>query len=76
LDLIIAVDTSVCHLSGALARPTWTLLPFAPDFRWMIERDDSPWYPTMRLFRQPKLRDWDSVIQNLKTELLRFGAGG
>jgi hypothetical protein len=52
LDLIITVDTSVAHLAGALGRPIWVLLPFAPDWRWMLDRADSPWYPTMRLFRQ------------------------
>ena len=52
LDLVITVDTSVAHLAGALGRPTWVLLPFAPDYRWLLDRDDSPWYPTLRLFRQ------------------------
>ena len=62
LDLVISVDTSVAHLAGALARPTWLLLPFDADWRWMLERDDSPWYPTMNLFRQPTLGDWESVV--------------
>ncbi len=62
LDLIISVDTSIVHLAGALARPCWVLLPFAPDWRWMLGRDDSPWYPTMRLFRQPRPRDWSAVV--------------
>jgi len=65
LDLIITVDTSIAHLAGALARPTWVLLPFAPDWRWQLDRDDSPWYPTLRLFRQPRPRDWQSVVERL-----------
>jgi len=69
LDLIISVDTAVAHLAGALGKPVWTLLPFVPDWRWMLDRDDSPWYPTMRLFRQPKLGDWDSVIHRVADEL-------
>lgn len=62
LDLVISVDTAVAHLAGALARPVWTLLPFAPDWRWLLGREDSPWYPTMRLFRAPRPRDWGSLI--------------
>jgi hypothetical protein len=62
LDLIISVDTSVAHLAGALARPVWTLLPFNADWRWMLDRSDSPWYPTMRLFRQSMRGDWTGVM--------------
>lgn len=69
LDLVITVDTSVAHLAGALGRPTWLLLPSVPDFRWMLDREDSPWYPTMRLFRQPQARDWESVFTNVETAL-------
>jgi tetratricopeptide (TPR) repeat protein len=69
LDLTMSVDTSVVHLAGALGKPIWTLLPFAPDWRWMLNREDSPWYPTMRLFRQPSPGDWNSVIKKVSEEL-------
>jgi tetratricopeptide (TPR) repeat protein len=62
LDLVITVDTAVAHLAGALGKPAWVLLPFAPDWRWLMARDDSPWYPTLRLFRQPRIGDWEAVI--------------
>ncbi|MSO93926.1 MAG: glycosyltransferase family 41 protein [Rhodospirillales bacterium] len=66
LDLVISVDTAVAHLAGALGRPVWTLVPYAPDWRWLVGRDDSPWYPTMRLFRQSTPRDWDGVIAHVR----------
>jgi hypothetical protein len=69
LDLIISVDTSVAHLAGALGLPTWLLLPFAPDWRWMLDRDDSPWYPTMTLFRQRRRRDWLPVLKKVREAL-------
>jgi hypothetical protein len=69
LDLVITVDTAVAHLAGALARPVWTLLPVAPDWRWMLERDDSPWYPTMRLFRQASRGDWAGVFARVEAAL-------
>ncbi|NWF75663.1 MAG: tetratricopeptide repeat protein [Nitrospirae bacterium] len=75
LDLVISVDTSVAHLAGALGKPVWTLLPYAPDWRWLLDREDSPWYPTMRLFRQPKMRDWDSVIRRVVEELRALSKG-
>jgi tetratricopeptide (TPR) repeat protein len=75
LDLIISVDTAVAHLAGALGKPVWTLLPFAPDWRWMLNREDSPWYPTMRLFRQPSPGDWQSVIEKVEEELRLFIKG-
>jgi ADP-heptose:LPS heptosyltransferase len=62
MDLLITVDTMAAHLAGALGRPVWTLLPLEADWRWMIEREDSPWYPTMRLFRQKTSGDWNSVV--------------
>ncbi|MEG4806376.1 TIGR03032 family protein [Microcoleus sp. F8-D3] len=71
LDLVITVDTSVAHLAGALGKPVWTLLCYSPDWRWMLERSDTPWYPTMRLFRQSKPRDWVEVF-NLVTEALNI----
>jgi ADP-heptose:LPS heptosyltransferase len=72
LDLIISVDTAAAHLAGALGRPTWTLLPFVADWRWGLEGEMTPWYPTMRLFRQAEAGAWSSVVQRAREELLRF----
>jgi len=69
LDLVITVDTSVAHLAGALGCPTWILLPYTPDYRWLLDRDDSPWYPTVRLFRQTASRDYATVIERVRVEL-------
>jgi len=69
LDLVIAVDTAVAHLAGALGKPVWLLTPFAPDWRWMLEREDSPWYPTMRLFRQSRRGDWGGVLARVSEAL-------
>jgi tetratricopeptide (TPR) repeat protein len=69
LDLLITADTAAAHLAGALGCPVWCLIPFRPDWRWQIGRDDSPWYPTMRLFRQPAIGDWSSVIERVTREL-------
>jgi hypothetical protein len=74
LDLVIACDTSVAHLSGALARPLWLLLPFMPDWRWMHDRTDTPWYPTARLFRQQALNDWGGVIERVREALASCNA--
>ncbi len=72
LDLLITVDTAVAHLAGAMGKQVWLLIPFVPDWRWMLERFDSPWYPTMRLFRQKSVGDWEEVLQRARGELARF----
>lgn len=69
LDLLITSDTAVAHLAGALGVPTWLLTSFAADWRWLLDRDDSPWYPTLRLFRQNRIDDWDEVFDRMRTEL-------
>jgi tetratricopeptide (TPR) repeat protein len=69
LDLVISVDTSIAHLAGALARPLWVLLPYAPGWRWLLDRTDSPWYPTARLFRQPRPGDWGAVVTEVARAL-------
>jgi tetratricopeptide (TPR) repeat protein len=71
MDLVIAVDTSVAHLAGALGKPVFILLPLCPDWRWLTDREDSPWYPTARLFRQPRVGDWASVIGRVAQELAK-----
>jgi hypothetical protein len=72
LDLILTVDTSIAHLAGALGKPVWTMLPCAPDWRWMEERDDSPWYPAMRLFRVPARAQWKPLLETIALQLKRF----
>jgi tetratricopeptide (TPR) repeat protein len=76
LDLVISVDTSIVHLAGALGRPTWILLPYTPDYRWLLDRDDSPWYPTARLFRQTATREYESVLERVRDELLALVSAG
>ncbi|QCO09875.1 tetratricopeptide repeat protein [Azospirillum brasilense] len=75
IDLVITVDTAVAHLAGSLGRPTWVLLPFAPDWRWMLGRTDSPWYPTVRLFRQSRVGDWSGPVSEVVRELQRLADG-
>ncbi len=72
LDLVISIDTAVAHLAGALGKPVWILLPFSSDWRWLLDRDDSPWYPTARLFRQDETRAWDTVIARVRAALKGF----
>jgi hypothetical protein len=71
LDLVISVDTAVVHLAAALGKPVWMLDRFRPCWRWLTDREDSPWYPTLRLFRQPSPGDWQAVVERVKTELCR-----
>ena len=72
LDLIVSVDTAVAHLAAALARPVIMAIPFVPDWRWLLAREDSPWYPTVRLVRQTRPQDWDGVVTKLAATLTRF----
>jgi Flp pilus assembly protein TadD len=75
LDLLISTDTSVPHLAGALARPVWVMLAFVPDWRWMLDRETSPWYPTMQLFRQRARGAWDDVVQRVRVDLQSVQGG-
>jgi tetratricopeptide (TPR) repeat protein len=75
LDLMICVDTAAAHLAGAMGKPVWLLLPFDPDWRWLLGREDSPWYPTMRLFRQQEPRNWPQVIERVAADLRLFLVG-
>ncbi|NET28231.1 tetratricopeptide repeat protein [Okeania sp. SIO1I7] len=72
LDLVITIDTVICHLAGALGKPVWVILNFDSDWRWMLDRNDSPWYPTARLFRQTKIGDWDSLFIEVKQALIEL----
>jgi hypothetical protein len=74
LDLVITVDTAVAHLAGALGKPVWVALQFMPDWRWGLDGETTPWYPSMRLFRQPALDDWQAVFERMTSELARFAA--
>lgn len=70
LDLLITCDTAVAHVAGALGRPVWTMLAHSAGWRWMLDRTDTPWYPTMRLFRQPRAGDWQAVAAEVERELI------
>jgi hypothetical protein len=72
LDLVVAVDTGVAHLAGALAKAVWVMLPYNPDWRWLLDRDDSPWYPTATLFRQDETRAWESVLRPIRSALRQY----
>jgi len=79
VDLVITIDTSIANLAGAMSRPTWVLLPFSADWRWMVSGENSPWYPTARLFRQPAPGNWDGVVTQVVQALKDFrpaAAGG
>ncbi len=72
MDVIISVDTSVAHLAGALGKHVWILLPYIPDWRWLLDRNDSPWYPTAKLYRQEKIGDWAGVLEIIKSDLMKL----
>jgi ADP-heptose:LPS heptosyltransferase len=77
MDLVISIDTSAAHLAGAMGKPTWVLLPHLPDWRWLLDRSDSPWYPSMRLYRQEEVGAWHPVLQRMNHALIQlFPAGG
>lgn len=69
MDVVISVDTSVAHLAAALGKPTWVLLPFSPDWRWLLDQEDSPWYPSAKLYRQEKMGDWSGVLSRVREGL-------
>jgi ADP-heptose:LPS heptosyltransferase len=75
LDLVITSDTALAHLAGALGKPVWLALSLAPEWRWLLEREDSPWYPSMRLFRQTRFGDWNGVFERVAGAALAFAGG-
>jgi ADP-heptose:LPS heptosyltransferase len=72
LDLVIAVDTSTAHLASAMGKEVWMMNRMDTCWRWLVDRSDTPWYPTMKIYRQPKSGDWESVIQNIKEDLIKW----
>ena len=69
MDLVISVDTSVAHLAATLSIPTWILIAYSPDWRWLLDRTDSPWYPSVKLYRQTELNSWDTALKQVKLDL-------
>jgi len=72
MDVVISVDTSVAHLAGAMGKPTWIVLPFIPDWRWLLDRNDSPWYQSVKLYRQDDDRQWGPVLERVARDLIEF----
>jgi hypothetical protein len=70
MDLVISVDTSVAHLAGAIGKATWILLPYEPDWRWLLDRDDSPWYESVKLYRQDDNRQWPQILARINSEII------
>jgi hypothetical protein len=75
IDIVISVDTSVAHLAGTLGKNTWVLLPYSPDWRWLLDRNDSPWYSSVKLYRQEKINDWESALVNIESDLKKLLKG-
>jgi hypothetical protein len=75
-DLVVTIDSSAAHLAGALGKPAWVMLPWVGDWRWLLDRDDTPWYPTLRLFRQPSRGDWTATIARVAQELATLQSAG
>jgi hypothetical protein len=76
LDLLVSVDTAIAHLAGAMGRPVWVMLPYVPDWRWLLDREDTPWYPSVRLFRQTAARRWDEVARRITERMRAMGSEG
>jgi len=75
MDVVVSVDTSVAHLAGALGKTAWVLIPFSPDWRWLLDRKDSPWYPSIKLFRQEEMGNWSSALKSIESELIGMNLG-
>jgi ADP-heptose:LPS heptosyltransferase len=72
MDLVVSIDNSTVHLAGALGKPTWVLLPYVPDWRWLLDRDDSPWYGSVKLYRQCEDRNWEPVLQRVAQDMVNL----